>query len=458
MLSIKKLFNQSSEERIKMITEGNLKTTFLLIALPGIITMIVQSVMPVLDGLIVYNYDNEISGAAIGYVTGFQNILIAAIAGISSASSGIVGQVNGRGDFKKAMHLSGQLLSLTMVISFLMIPIIIIFMNILMLNQPDPEFRHKVLLYNSIVALSIPLIALQSSYNSIKSVFGHPEMALIRILLFVPLKLFCSFVFLAKLDLGIVGAALSTVLSYFIISVFILYDLIIKKSKEQFKLHHFKLLKEDVVLMFRKFWPSSLQNCTKSLSFFVVRMELVKYGATALAISSIAGDINQIFFNFTACYDAAIVSYVSVNIGAGNIDRAKSSSQFAIKIGFYSAIFLGILSHFIAPMIVPLYTDDPYIIENVVKTLEIYNLGILGFCMMFNEMPTFTGLGLTKISLIIQLLRIWVVRIGLMYLLYLLFPNIGFYAVFWSLAIANIIGGIASHILYKKIDWNSFRK
>ncbi len=456
MFSLKKIFNQSSEERIKMITEGDLYPTFMLIALPSIITMIVQSVMPVLDGLIVYNYDNPISGAAIGYVGGFQSIITTAITGISTASAGIIGRVNGRGEFKKAMHLSGQLLSITLILSFLCIPIVILIMYGLMFGQTDLEFRNKVLTYNAILAAAIPFISMQTSYNSIKSVFGHPEMALVRILLFVPIKLLCSYIFIAKLGLGIIGAGLSSFTSYFIISLFIIYDLVIKNSEEKFSKNHFKLIKKDIFSMFNKSWPVCLQNCTKSLSFFVVRMELVKYGAMALAISSIAGDLNQIFFNFTACFDAAIVSFVSVNIGANNIKRAKSSADFAINIGLCSSIVLGILSHFIAPHIVPLYTDDPYLIENVIKTLEIYNISIWAFALMFNEMPVFTGLGLTKMSLFIQLLRIWVVRISVMYGLYYIFPDIGFYAVFWSLPISNIIGGIASHIIYKKIHWQSF--
>ncbi len=456
--TIKNIFNQSAEERIKMITDGKLHSTFLLIALPGIITMIVQSVMPVLDGLIVYNYDSPISGAAIGYVNGFQNIIITAIAGISTASAGVIGKVNGQGNFKKAMHLSGQLLSLTLISSIIFIPVAIIFMYCITLNQPDLDFKNKVLLYNSIVILALPFISLQTSYNSIKSVFGHPEMALIRILLFVPLKLLCSYIFLVKLNLGIIGASLATVVSYLIISVFIIYDLVVKKSEERFLLNHFKLFKSDIIMLYHKFWPSIVQNSTKSLSFFLIRMELVKYGALALSISGISGDLNQIFFNFTACYDAAIVSFVSVNVGANNPQRAKKAADFAIKLGFISAIFLGVLSHFIAPIIVPFYTDDPYLIENSIKTLEIYNVGILAFSIMFNEMPVFTGLGLTKVSLIIQFMRIWVVRIIAMYVLYFIFKDIGFFAVFWSLAIANIIGGITSHIFYKKIDWKSFKQ
>lgn len=453
---IKGVFNQSSDERIKMITEGRLIPTFLFIALPGILTMIIQSLMPVLDGLIVYNYDSPVSGAAISYVTSLHNVLITGIAGVSTASAGVIGKYNGKGDSEKAMHLSGQLLSLTILLSFIIIPFVMFFIYITTLNQPDLDFKNKVILYNAIVIFAMPFISLQSSFNSIKTVFGHPEMALIRMLLFVPLKLMLSYIFLVKLNMGIVGAGLSTLLSYIGISIFITYDLLIKKSDERFLLRHFKLVKNDIIMLHKKFWPSVVQNSTKSLSFFLIRLELMKYGAFALSISSVAGDLNQIFLNFSACYDAAVIAFVSVNIGAGDAKRAKSASQLAVRIGFISATVLFIISHFATPLLVPLYTDDPVLIKSAIKTCVIYNYGIFGFSLMFNEMPTFTGLGLTKTSLIIQLLRIWVIRIGSMYLLYLIFPNIGYYAVFWSLAIANTLGGIISHIFYRKIDWDSY--
>lgn len=454
----KKMFNQSASERIKMITEGNLKSTFLFIALPGIITVIVQSLMPILDGLIIYNYDTPVSGAAISYVSSFQNVLIMAVSGMSSASAGVIGKYNGQGDSEKAMHISGQILFLTILCALLIIPLTMIFMYGITYNEPDPDFKSKVLLYNNIVIFAIPFISLQNSYNSIKSVFGHPEMALVRILLFVPIKLSLSYLFLIKFNLGIVGAGASTLLSYILISCFICYDLFIKKSEERFLRRHFKLVKSDIIALYHKFWPSVVQNSTKSLSFFLIKLELVKYGAFALSVNGVAGDLNQVFLNFTCCYDAAVVSFVSVNIGANKIDRAREASNFALRIGMVSALILFVVSSIATPYLIPLYTSDPELIAAATRTCFILNFGIFGVAAMFNEMPCFVGLGLTKITLVIQFLRIWVIRIAIMYGLYFIFPNISYFAVFWSLCLANIFGGIISHIFYKKIDWDSFRR
>ncbi len=456
-----KIFNQSSEDRLKMITEGEIKSTFMLMALPGIITLIIQSISPIIDGLLIFNFDSSTSGAAISYVTSLQNIVILGISGMASAGSAVVGKFNGMGNFNKAKSVAGQLLFLTVSIGTLFIPIISFICFLVTFNNGNVELTEKILAYNSIVIFSLPFICLQSAYNGIQNVFGHPEKALIRILLFVPIKITFSFIFLVVLNLGIYGAAFSNIFTYMTVSIFIIYDLFVKESRERFILSDFKLFKGDILDIYRKAWPAVIQNSTKSLSFFLIRVELSKYSSdptlvNALSVNSIAGDINQVYMCLISCYDAAVVSFVSVNIGAKNIDRAKKAAYLPLKISLATSTILTFVSFVIAPFIVSFYTKDFALAEAAIKASRIYSVGLISYSLMFVEMPTFTGLGLTKISLIIQVTRIWVIRILVMYLLYWIFPEIGFYAVFWSLTIANLCGGIMSHVFFVKIKWKSF--
>ncbi len=454
-LMFKKLFQQSSEERFKMITEGNLLSMFLFLSIPGIMIVIIQAVMPVIEGLLIYNYDNNVSGAAISYISSMQNIFIIGAQGLVTAGSALVGQTNGSGHKKEAVHLSGQLMSTAFLTGVALIPVTIV-VGILMANMLDGEIRHKVILYNTIFSLSIPLVVCYASFSSIKNVFGHPESTFIRTLLFVPIKLCFTYLFVAIMRLGVVGAAMSAICAYFTISLFIFYDLIIKNSEEKLSLPDLKINFQFVKKIFRFSWASVLQNSTKSLGFFLIKLQTMPYGNVALSAQGIASDVTNMFQNFTACYDAAIISSVSINIGAGNPERAKKTAQLAIKIGVISSVVLSALCSLSAPLLISFYTKDLEIATMAKNATYITSIGFIGFSILFNEMPAYIGLGLNKVSLFIQTMRIWVIRLVCLYAIYFFVKDIGVYAIFISMTLCNIFGAIISHIFFRRVQWKKF--
>lgn len=447
------IFFQDSEARVKMIIENPIKRTFLFIAAPTMLTMIIQSIMPILDGLIVYNYDSPVSGAAISMVASFHTIFVISAKGLSVAGGAIVGRINGTGDFKRAKSVSSQLISLTVLTAITLMPLLIVIAYLVANNNSDPELSSKIILYNSYLIFSIPFMVLQNTYNSLKSVFGQPQMALISTILFIPLKLFCSYTFIVLLNLGVVGAALSAVSAYFIISIFFVYDLFIRKSFEKLSIYDLKLIKSDCKKIISKSLPAMIQNSTKQLSFFIVTLQLAKFQSNALAANNIAGNINQIYNSFIGCYESAIISFISINLGAKNIERAKSAANFALKISVITAIFFTIASFFISPNLIYLYTRDPELISMSTMANKYYNLGLIGFAYMFSEMPVFIAIGKTMTSLIIQFARIWVIRLGFLAILNIFSPATGLENIFISFTVANISGGIISHIFYKRINW-----
>ncbi len=447
-----KLFKQSSSDRMKMITEGNIFKTFMFLSIPGILMIFIQAAMPIIDGIFIYNFDDSFSGGAISYCSNLQNIFIMGANGISIAGAALIGQTNGTGDVERAKIYASKLMSLTFITGLICSPLFLI-VTMLFSSNMDPLMKDKILTYAFILALTLPFMVLQVSFNSIKNVFGHPEVAFIRTLLFVPIKLLCTFTFVGFLRLGIVGAALSVFLSYFLVFLFMVYDMFIAKSDSRLS---FKELKPDFTVFGKYFslgWPAAVQNATKSLGFFLVKLDVSKYGPVALSAQPLAGDVNNMFMNFTSCYDSAIISFVSINVGAGNGERAKKAAYLAVKLGVISSIIFAVLSAVIGPHIIRLYTDDAAILDIALRGNLILTWGFLGFAVLFNEMPAFMALGLNKVSLLIQTLRIWVVRFVALYTLYFFFEDIGVNAAFISLSIANTVGAIISHILFTRVKW-----
>ncbi len=163
------------------------------------------------------------------------------------------------------------------------------------------------------------------------------------------------------------------------------------------------------------------------------------------------------FSSFINSFTSATLAFVSINIGAKNYERAKYTSNYSVKLALSIAMIGIIISTIFAPQLVALYTDNEELTKQAILAVRLYASSYLGFALLFSEKPTFNALGYNKISMVIQLLRIWVIRLFFLYLLYYLFEDIGVIAVYLSFSIANNLGGILSHIFYKKIDWKNLK-
>ncbi len=446
-LKIGRIFRQSSTERLEMITKGDLLSTFMLLSVPGILMMVIQMTTSIVDGMMVYVNDSSVSGAAISYTATMQNVFIMGGQGLSAACSALIGRENGAGNRAKAKSYAGQLIALTFFVGLFFIPVTVLVGSLLASNL-EPNLQTRIMTYNTFLALCFPLILIQSTYNSIKNVFGHPELTFMRALLFMPTKLFFTYLFVNKLGMGVNGAGLSSLCSYSLVTLFIVKDLFFAKSEERITRKDMRLKLSDLKIFMVRSWPAVIQNSLKSLGFFVIKMETTRFGPAELAAQSISGDVTNIFQGFTACYDVSIIPMVSSNVGAGQSERAKKAAFLAVKIGFVSSIFLSLLCILLGPMVVTRYTSDPQIIHMAKYGCYIMAAGFSGFSVMFNEMPVFIGLGLNKASLLIQTLRIWVIRMAALYFMYAFFPELGIYAIFISATIANIAGAIISHIVF----------
>lgn len=448
------VLRQSSEQRMQMITQGNISKTLWFLSIPGIMMMLIQSLMPIIDSIFIYNFDNPLSGAAITYIASIQNVFVNGAQGVSMAGSAIIGQINGSGDLREGRRISGQLMSVSFLFGLVLIPVLV-GSGMAAATATSQSLHDLVFTYNLLYSFSLPLIICSNSFNSVKNVAGHPEKPFIRALMFVPIKLLFTYLYVGVFSMGIVGAALSTFSAYLAISLFIVYDLFLKRGEERILLSDLKVEWRFLKRLFGIAWPAALQNSLKALGFFVLKMDAAAYGEVPLSGFGIGSDVCNLFTSFTNCMDAAITSMVSINMGARRADRARSAAYRAVGINSLVALGMTGLCIALGPAIIGLYTDDAQILAVAVQSNWIISLGILGFAVMFNEMPAFIGLGHTKTSLVVQLLRIWVFRILAYLFLTHVFPELGIASVAISYSFGNLAAGLSSHLLFRRVDWHN---
>jgi Na+-driven multidrug efflux pump len=198
--------------------------------------------------------------------------------------------------------------------------------------------------------------------------------------------------------------------------------------------------------------PSMISSLVLNLGFFLINNEIEKYGPTVLTGQGIAGSITSVCFILPSSFGSAITTMVSMNVGAGQGDKAKKSCfQDCVISAITAIIVIGIIVP-LSPYLTVLFTHDQGVLDIANKSLHIYTYSVVGFGICMVEQGAFIGLGRTDIPLIMSILRIWLLR----YIFILATEHtLSFYSVFWGNLFSNYMAAIITTILILRTKWVS---
>ena len=443
--------SQSTEARRDLILHGSITNTLIMLSIPTLMMSLVQSLIPLMDGLFLNNVTGTIIASSVNFAEPIVNMMTALSQGLGVAAMAIVGQYNGLGDFVNAKKISTQIVVTGVLFGIAMGPTLYI-VSILVSMNLQPGIKENVYQYLSLYSFVMPMTFLAALYNGIKNANGKPEATFIRSVILLLLKIVFNFVYVYFMHLKIVGSVLASFSTYLIVTAWMYYDLFVKDSDDKLSLKDFKfdssILKELMIIGV----PSMLTTFLSNLGFFLINTEVEKYGATILNGQGIANNITTVCFNLPAAFGSAVTTMVSMNIGAKYADKAKKSCYTGMVLSAVTAIILIAIVIPLTPHITILFTreaEDLYVANGA---LPIFALGVLGFGITMVVQGALIGLGRTRVPLIISILRIWLLRF---IFILLTTKYLSYWAVFWGNLFSNTMSGVIALIIISKVPWVS---
>jgi len=443
--------HQSTEQRRNLILNGSISSTLIFLAAPTLMLGVVQALMPLIDGLFINNIAGTLVASSVTFSEPVINMAVALAQGLSVAAMAIIGQLNGSGNFEESKRTSTQIIVMGSILGCASAPLLVL-AAALISGRVNAEIAHNVFLYISLYALVLPFSFMESIYNGIKNANGKPEAPFIRMLLMLMLKIIFNVVFIYTLRLGIVGCVLSSFSANVLITLWMFWELFVKQDPDRLELRGFKFDGAIAKQLFRIGAPAMINSFILNLGFFLINTEVQKYGPVVLNGQGIANNITQVAFILPGAFGSAVTTMVSMNIGAGNPDKAKSSMiNGTILSAITAAIIIAIIVP-LSPHLTILFTRRPDVLEIANNALHIYTYSVIGFGITITIQGAFIGLGRTKIPLLLGVLRIWFLRY-----LFILFTEkyLQYYAVFWGNLFSNYMASIIAIILISRTKWVS---
>jgi len=254
--------------------------------------------------------------------------------------------------------------------------------------------------------------------------------------------------------LGIVGAAIATNIGRGTGALYALSRLFRAGGRFDIKRHHLRLEPSIMARLIRLSATGTFQVFIGMASWIGLVRIIASFGSNAVAGYTFG--IRVILFALLPSWGMsnAAATMVGQALGAKNPDRAERAVWRA---GFYNMIFLGIIGlAFIlfAPQIIWFYTDDPDVAKYGVDCLRIVAYGFLFYAYGMVLGQSFNGAGDAWTPTIINLFVFWLWEIPLAYILAVKF-GLGPRGVFVAMTIAFSTLALVSAVVFRRGGWKT---
>ena len=339
------------------LTTGNSIKQMIKFALPVCLGNIFQLFYSLADTRIVGSTLGESSLASVGATTSISTLLIGFLSGMTNGFSIVVAQQFGEKNEKKIKKTVAGSLFLGLVISIIISIISISFLDeILKILNISEELYQNSTLYIKVILLGITATMFYNAFAGILRAIGDTFAPLMFLIIACGLNIFLDLFFILKLDLGVSGAGLATVISQgFSVLLCIIYMWkkypIFRVEKKDFFIK-LELLK-------RLFYSGFSMAMMMSLVFFgtlALQTAINTFGTNIIVAHTASRKLTEFFMLPFSVFGITMATYCGQNKGANEPERIKKGIWEALFITWGWSVIVIILSYTIAPFLIYMVT------------------------------------------------------------------------------------------------------
>ena len=369
-------------------------------ALPMVISMLVNSLYNIVDSLFVAKISDS-AMTALSLVFPVQNFINAAGIGFGVGINAVIAFYSGAGDKERADR--GVLLAaihgviLTVVSILIMPPFLEAFTN-------DQEVIQLGLQYSNVAFLFSVVINLGMAFEKIFQAVGSMKTSMVSLLcgcivniILDPMMIFGW----GFPEMGIAGAAIASSISEGVSALFYIlytrYRTDWRRYKFRFTGFDFSLLKQILSL---SVWVM-IQQGVAFLAWFLFFLCIEHLGKRDLAATNIVRAVSSLIFMFINAFASTTSSLVSNLIGAGYTEQIMPLCRKMIRLCFCFVLPLCILAAAIPYWTLRIYTDDVSLIEYAIPSLWVMLTTNIPCTAAFIYQFSVSGTGNTRTALTI---------------------------------------------------------
>ena len=421
------------------------------LSIPTVIAQLINMLYNIVDRIYIGHIPEEGSLALTGVGVCMPIIMIvsAFAALVSSGGAPRASIYMGKQDNDSAEQILGNCFSLQVVVSLLLTIILLIFGEDLLLafGASENTIRYAVD-YMQIYAFGTLFVQLTLGMNTFITAQGFTKVSMLSVLIGAICNIVLDPVFIFGFHMGVKGAALATVLSQAISTIWVVLFLCGKKTQIRLRKTYLRLQAKVIVPCVTLGLAAFIMQASESIVSVCFNSSLLRYGGDiAVGAMTILTSVMQFAMLPLQGIAQGAQPVSSYNYGARNADRVKKTFRLLLITCLTYSVLLWAVVELIPRAFVSIFTSDAALIDFTAPMLRVYLGGLFLFGIQIACQMTFTSLGKAVNSIVVAVVRKFVLLIPLIYIVPHLVsnPTVG---VYMAEPIADIIAVTFTSILF----------
>ena len=303
--------------------------------------------------------------------------------------------------------------------------------------------------YMNLYALGTIFVQITLGMNAFITAQGFAKTGMLSVLIGAVANIVLDPVFIFGFHMGVQGAALATVLSQAISCAWVLLFLFGKKTFLKIRPRNMRLIPRIILPSLALGLSSFVMQASESVISVCFNSSLLKYGGdTAVGAMTILTSVMQFAMLPLQGLGQGAQPIISYNYGAGNKNRVKSTFWLLLRCSLCYSVLLWLCVMLFPGAFAALFTSDAVLLDFTRSALRIYMGSMCLFGIQMACQMTFTSLGKAKASILVAVMRKFILLIPLIFLMPRLLISNRTMAVYLAEPIADFLAVCFTCVLF----------
>lgn len=406
--------HKSARYEIDM-THGPILKKLLLFTVPLILSSILQLLFNAADVVVVGRFaqQGDLCLAAVGSTGSLTSLIVNMFVGLSVGTNVVAARAWGSGDHK-AMEESVHTSMLVSIVSGVILAVVgVIGARVFLewMNTPG-EVIDLSSLYLRIYFAGMPANMIYNFGSAILRSVGDTRRPLIYLIIAGVLNVILNLFFVIVLHMDVEGVALATIISQAVSAALVVICLMRSEGGLRLTLKKLRIAGNTLKEIARIGLPAGFQGVLFSISNVMIQSSINAFGATVMAGSSAAGNLEGFVYVGMNAFHQAAVSFSSQNLGAGEYKRIWRIAVVCQVCVTVVGLLMGVGVWFFGSELLRIYTTSQEVVNAGLVRLSYVCLPY-ALCGMMDVMTgSLRGIGYSVTPMLVSILGICVFRVA----------------------------------------------
>ena len=413
------------------------------LALPTVTAQIINMLYNIVDRIYI-GHIPEIGEAALTGVGVCMPLIMIVTAFSAFAAYGGAPRASiymGQGNHDSAEKTLGNCFAVQFIISVLLTAALLLWNRdfLMAFGASDKTIGYGVE-YMNIYAIGTIFVQMTLGMNAFITAQGFARTGMFSVLIGAVANMVLDPIFIFGFNMGVAGAAWATIISQAMSCAWVLLFLCGRKTHLRLRVKYMRLSRKIVLPSLALGLSSFIMQASESIISICFNSSLQSYGGDiAVGAMTILTSVMQFAMLPLQGLGQGAQPIISYNYGARNPERVKAAFKLLLKSSLVYSTLLWALVMLFPQAFAAMFTSSETLMTFTQKALRIYMACLLLFGIQIACQMTFTSLGNAKASILVAVMRKFILLIPLIYIMPLLFSADKTTAVYMAEPVADFI-------------------